>query len=281
MNGINSKWLAALVLLAIAVAAYLFWPRTPEPTLNDLPAAAPTAPFDAPASEPASAPEGTASVPAVAASVAAEPRRDPAIVLPPLADADPLVKETLSGVVGKQAVLTMLQTDGFIQRLVATVDNLPRSSAPSRMWPLHPSEGRFSTDDAGHIAAANSSRYLPAVLMLERIDPKQAATLYRQFYPLMQQAYEELGYPGQRFQARLLEVIDHLLATPQPAQPLKLTLMEIKGPIASERPWVHYEFADPKLEALSAGQKILLRMGDDNRRRVTTWLRAFKAQIAR
>ena len=48
-------------------------------------------------------------------------------------------------------------------------------------------------------------------------------------------------------------MIDHLLATP-----------EIEGPIRLVQPKVLYEFADPELEARSAGQKLLLRMGAAN-----------------
>ena len=38
--------------------------------------------------------------------------------------------------------------------------------------------------------------------------------MYKQYYPLFQQAYVDLGYPEGYFNDRLVEVIDHLLATP-------------------------------------------------------------------
>jgi hypothetical protein len=40
-----------------------------------------------------------------------------------------------------------------------------------------------------------------------------------------------------------------------------------------------YEFADPDLEARSAGQKILLRMGAGNAGRVKAKLRDFRRQL--
>jgi hypothetical protein len=70
---------------------------------------------------------------------------------------------------------------------------------------------------------------------------------------LFQQAYENLGHPPEYFNDRLIEVIDHLLATP-----------ELPDPIPLARPNVQFEFADPNLEARSAGQKVLLRMGHEN-----------------
>jgi hypothetical protein len=47
-----------------------------------------------------------------------------------------------------------------------------------------------------------------------------------------------------------------------------VSLVDVKGPIASEHPWLRYEFTDPNLQALSAGQKILIRTGPANHRRL-------------
>ena len=70
----------------------------------------------------------------------------------------------------------------------------------------------------------------------------------------------------------VVDVIDHLLATPEPQGPLAVQLIEVKGEIPSTRPWVRYEFSDPAHQARSAGQKILLRIGVDNQRRLTAKL---------
>ena len=74
-------------------------------------------------------------------------------------------------------------------------------------------------------------------------------------------------------------MIDVLLATPEVEYPVPLQLTQVKGPIPSERPWVRYEFADPQLESLSAGQKILLRMGPVNHRRLKGKLEAIRAEL--
>jgi hypothetical protein len=44
---------------------------------------------------------------------------------------------------------------------------------------------------------------------------------------------------------------------------------------------VLYKFADPDLEALSSGQKLLLRMGNDNAARVKDALTGLRERIAR
>ena len=91
-----------------------------------------------------------------------------------------------------------------------------------------------------------------------------------EFYPLFQQSYAELGYPSRYFNDRVFDVIDHLLATP-----------DLSGPIALTQPKVLYEFADPQLQELSAGQKMLLRMGPDNEARVKAKLREIRKLLQR
>jgi len=53
----------------------------------------------------------------------------------------------------------------------------------------------------------------------------------------------------------------------------------VKGPIALVQPGVQYQYADPKLEALSAGQKAMLRMGSANAAVVREKLRALRAAL--
>ena len=99
--------------------------------------------------------------------------------------------------------------------------------------------------------------------------------------PLLQSAYEVLGYPKARFHTRLLAVIDHLLAAPAAPEILELTLTEVKGDIPSTRPWLRYEFADPAFEQASAGHKIMLRVGATNERRLKARLRDLRAELLR
>ena len=44
----------------------------------------------------------------------------------------------------------------------------------------------------------------------------------------------------------------------------KGTRTHVPGPIALVQPGAFYQYADPALEGLSAGQKLLLRMGTEN-----------------
>ena len=118
------------------------------------------------------------------------------------------------------------------------------------------------------VGADNSLRYTPFVLLVESVDLPKAVATYARLYPLFQQAYEDIGFPKRYFNDRLVAVIDQLLATPEVNEPLKIRLPQINGPLQPERPWVLYEFDEPALQSLSAGQKILLRMGPVNERRM-------------
>ena len=187
----------------------------------------------------------------------------------PLASGE--IARALTNLLGKDGVAAFVQTEDFPRRFVATIDNLGRSHAPHVLWPVSPTPEPFKIDDRGGrpvIALDNMARYTPFVLMAETINASRAVGLYARMYPLLPRAYEELGYPNGHFNDRFVAVIDLLLATPEVDYPVALHLTEVKGPIPSLRPWVRYEFADPALENLSAGQKVLLRMGLVNQRRL-------------
>jgi hypothetical protein len=233
-----------------------------------------------------------ATAPPVAEAPAAPPVAPPPIrhpVSPPAASAPSpgapanLDTTALAELLGQKAVLSFLQTDAFVSRLVATVDNLPRPHAAPRLWPVNPTPGRFGIERGGEtdtIAARNAQRYTPFVRFVEGIDTPRAAALYRQHYTRFQESYADLGYPRAYFNDRLVEVIDHLLATPELTAPPRVRLTEVKGPQPMTQPWLHYEYADPALESLSSGQKILIRMGPDNARRLKVKLAEFRRLVA-
>lgn len=265
---------AILALVALlAAAGWWYWSQRAEPP------AMPTAVAPPPVEAPAPPPQAAASGPQNPVDALAEPDA----VLPALADADAAVTGALTELLGARRVASFLHVDGFVRRAVATVDNLPRPQAPSRMWPVQPSPERFEVQGSGErqaIGAGNAARYAAFTGFVEAVDAERAARVYARLYPLFQQAYEELGYPGRYFNDRLVAVIDHLLAAPEPAGPIAVRLTEVRGEFAETRPWTRYEFADPALESLSSGQKIMVRVGLAQEKRLKAKLRAFRAQVA-
>ncbi|MET3182223.1 UNVERIFIED_ORG: hypothetical protein ABIC43_005398 [Variovorax guangxiensis] len=266
------------VVLVLLVAAFFGWRWYQEQQKPAEPVPVATAPNDAPAPPPppAAAPTG----PQNPVDALAPP--DPA--LPKLVDSDARVTKALADLIGGKNVAEFLRSDGIVRRFVATVDNLAREQAPANAWPVQPTGQRFITEgpqgQVQTIAANNAARYNAIVLLAQSVDPAKAAAVYAKLYPLFQQAYEELGYPGRYFNDRLIAVIDHLLQAPEPAGPVQVRLVEVKGDVPSTRPWVRYEYTDPKLESMSSGQKIMVRMGLENERKVKASLRGLRQQIA-
>ena len=198
---------------------------------------------------------------------------DPYTALPRLDASDAGISGELASVVGAAPLARHVETDGLIRRLVAAIDNLPGGRLSMKQRPIKAVPGDFAVtgEDASlQIDAANQARYAPLVTLIEAIDPASLAAVYRRYYPLFQQAYQELGYPDAYFNDRLVTVIDQLLA-----------VKPIDGPIRLARPNVLYLFADPALEARPPGEKILLRMGSDNAARVQAVLRRWRAEIVR
>ncbi len=214
----------------------------------------------------ATAPAAAPAPPAAAAAVAPEdvtlhpvPAPSPDAAQPPLPvlnDSDPALLGALEQIMGVPVVKDFFVRDNLVRRLVVSIDNLPRPKLAADRRPVVGPPGLFQVQgDELHatLDPQNYARYRPMVAVVRGLDMQRVADVYFRFYPLFQSAYQDLGYPNGYFNDRLVAVIDVLLATPQPNGPLQLV-----------RPRVMYEFADPALEALPAGQKILLRMGPDN-----------------
>jgi hypothetical protein len=216
----------------------------------------------------AAAPESSASEPAI--EHPAPPSSAPSGPLPALGDSDPSIRDALAQAAGNDA-MQYLVPESIIRHIVVTIDNLPRTKVPVAKRPTVAVPGSFLAEgDELHatLDPKNFARYQPMVSVVRKLDMRQLADVYLHFYPLFQSAYQDLGYPNGYFNDRLVQVIDSLLATPQPAGPIELT-----------RPNVMYTFADPTLEARPAGQKLLLRMGPDNAAVIKAKLKELRAII--
>ena len=134
--------------------------------------------------------------------------------LPGLEQSDAPLLQALGELLGRKWLVYILG-DGVIQRIVATVDNLPRERLPAGVMPLKPVPRTFVTAGKGStlaVGARNSSRYSAHVQLVRAVDAAKLVALYVRFYPLFQRAYEALGNPSAYFNDRLVVAIDDLLA---------------------------------------------------------------------
>jgi hypothetical protein len=93
--------------------------------------------------------------------------------------------------------------------------------------------------------------------------------LYRELEPLIDDAYAEIGPANADFDDRLDRAFDLLLAAPVLNESAQV-----------EQLVVTYAWADDEIEALSAAQRHLLRMGPDNVALIQGKLRELKAALA-
>jgi hypothetical protein len=246
---------AAILVVVGGLGLYLLRQEAPEPeAVVDVPQPVAREPITPPAAVFETPPPPARTIP-----------------LPPLDESDPDVVGGLTEIFGETAVMEHLNPERIVRNLVVSIDNAPRQQLALNQRPIQPPTGDFvtsGTEDAIVLAPENYERYEPFVALVASIDAKTLVSFYRGLEPLFQQSYEELGHPDASFETRLTEVIEHLLQTPTP-----------RGPIALVQPSVLYRYADERLENLSAGQKLLIRMGVNNATVVKGKLREIQAEL--
>jgi hypothetical protein len=182
------------------------------------------------------------------------------------------VEQEFNELVGDRQHSDLLLFKTFIRNFVVIVDNLTERILPQKYYFFHPPPGNFlvtrTGDEKIFLDPRNYGRYTPFTNLVKSLDTNRLTQVYRYLYPLFQEAYEELGYPDQYFNDRMIYVIDHLLQTP-----------EVKDPVELVQPTVFYKFANPELEALSAGQKLLIRVGPENSAVIRGRLAALRKEL--
>lgn len=245
----NMKKIAPFILILILFIAvgWYFLVKEPDPVHEVAPSHSPPAlPVEVPqvAQQPEKVTGDAKPKPVIA--------RDP---LPPLNESDVGFTGALVEVAGEDQVDEFLVRDQVISRTVAMIDSLISRQVPAQVNPVRSVEETFVTETQGDrivMSVENFARYDGYVALIGNTDTNTLMKVYRRHYPLFQEAWRENGGEGP-FKNRLIEVIDNLLDTP-----------DVPGPVYLTKPEAVYLFEDPELEAMTAGQKILVRMGSVN-----------------
>jgi hypothetical protein len=189
----------------------------------------------------------------------------PAVTLPPLDRLDPFLRDTLSGITKAPIALAWLATNHLAEQFVAVVQGTGEGQAPMRMLaPLRP-RGAFRVATRGgrtFIDPASYGRYDGIADAVTSLEPTSAAKVYGMLKPRLEEAYSALGIPDSSLDASVEAALVKLLATPVPDDPIEV---EASGGT--------YAFANPALEQLSSAQKLLIRTGPANARRIQARLR--------
>ncbi len=142
--------------------------------------------------------------------------------------------------------------ESLVERMVATLNSLDGEAVPLRFRPLQHVPGLPKLDqDALALPDDPDPRYAPYRAMFDQIDNVFLVEWFDRHENALEQAWQALGEERRlSFRQRAIEVLDHLAEFELPGQRPAL-----------ERPEVLYTYADPSLEALSWGRKILIRIG--------------------
>ncbi len=254
-----------VVVLILFFGGAAWWSLTKPPeVIHELPPPQ-VAPVQPATEQPLPAPANT--------TVYSEPEIEPEVPpepLPALAESDTDITQALADIAGSARLADYLVDDQLISRVVASIDSLTSRQVPVHINPVRPAGDKFIVDTEGDdlvLSPENFARYDGYVALLRDMDSDALVSTYRHYYPLFEQAWEENGGEG-AFNDRLVAVIDNLLAAPDPA-----------GPVYLVKPEAVYLFEDPQLEAMTAGQKVLVRMGSANAAVVREKLKEIRALL--
>ena len=234
-----------LLVVAAGFALYLVFGRQTAAPVNEQ-AAAP-----APAAERAPGPLGGTAEP---------------VVVPPLGESDPIVRELVSKLSSHPRVAAWLTTDGLIRNFTVVVANISEGRSPSTHLKTVAPTGPFrvaTQNGVPFVDVRSYQRYDSLADAVASLDAAGSARLYATLKPRIEEAAGELGYAQGSFDRMLEKAIVSLLSTPVPPENLAL----------HPRGAVVYGYADERLESLTGAQKHLLRMGPRNVRVVQEKLR--------
>jgi hypothetical protein len=267
----SSTTMIVIVVLVLIVAAAAFFMLR-----DDAPAVAPTVTVPT-----AVAPQVAATSSTAAAPITEYQPPPPVIQVEPL----PLLNESDTGIL---AALQQLRGEGLLQLLVPqevlrkfvlAVNNVAEGKVIHEYRPVISPPPPFIAEsfsvmvegaavDQERVASTNFQRYEPYVTTLALIDSDAAVAVYRRFYPLLEEAFSELGLKKPNFHSVMIAAIDNLLAAP-----------DARGDLLLVRPKVFYQYADPALEAMPQTHKLMLRMGPENARSVKASLRQLRTRL--
>jgi len=165
----------------------------------------------------------------------------------------------------------VLGESDLIRTFVTSVLEVAEGRSPNKRFDyLAPKQPFKVQGDALYIRIdpASYARYDALVDAFLAMDIDALVEAYDRYEPLFDEAYAELGYPGEDFDEQLELALDVLLRVPTPT----------KSPALIPRAKT-YAYEEPEYEELNSAQRQLLRMGPRNVARVQMRLREVQKRI--
>jgi hypothetical protein len=265
--------IAGLAVVAIAGIGYYLWSdQAKNAQLTELPKAAPI--------QQAVAPEKAEDKPVYQEPVGVTPPEP----LPDLNQSDVAVIAALQGL-SVNGLLQMVISENSLRKFVRAIDAIEEGKLITEYRPVVSPQGAFAVTtfqaevssgnldetesvEQFRISDNNYVRYVAYSNILSLLNTDAAAALYVRFYPLLNQAYQEMGLKKGNFHSVFIRAIDHMIAAPTAS-----------GDMILIHPKVYFQFADPALEKLPETHKLMLRMGPENARSIKTSLEGLRVKL--
>ena len=202
---------------------------------------------------------------------------EPEIILPTLDNSDSWFSTKLPSLTWRKELLKLMVTEDMIRRFVVFTDNFSQGTLAYDHAPLVTPKAKFTALETKTESGtkwqweeSNTRRFSLYVDLLRSMDSEMLIQWYLELKPLIDEAYEELGYPDDDFTQVLHGAITKVL---------DMEIQKIQPELA--RPSVMYKYKDQSLESLDEAEKLLLRLGKENLLVIKSVLLEINEKLAR
>lgn len=278
-SGTNIAFIAIAVIALLAASSYFYFTSDNTEELDpvvmtpvELPETLPETPIEqAPIEEPQ---QIVAAVDDDVVPTGEPESNDETIAvepLPALAESDDFIENKTLAIANGMKIAPMILKKDIARQFVVFVDNLAQGELVRKASPLKGPETEFSVSEITNKIFLNPDSYHRYDLYADFVaglNEKDLVATYTELKPLFAEAFAELGYSDIDFDNRMQAMFTMVENAPIIEDPIELSSVT-----------VNYHFADPNLEALPNAQKLLLRMGPENTRKIKAAVKKLQASF--
>ncbi|GGQ03538.1 DUF3014 domain-containing protein [Shewanella litoralis] len=278
-SGTNIAFIAIAVIALLAASSYFYFTSDDSEEFDpvvmtpvELPEALPETPIEqAPIEEPQ---QVTTTVDDVVPTGEAETTDTaPAVVepLPALTESDDFIEGKTLAIANGMKIAPMILKKDMARQFVVFIDNFAQGELVRKASPLKGPETEFSVSEITNKTFLNPDSYHRYDLYADFVaglDEKELVATYTELKPLFAEAFAELGYSDIDFDKRMQAMFAMVADAPIIEDPIELSSVT-----------VNYHYADPNLEALPNAQKLLIRMGPENTRKIKAAVKKLQASF--